>query len=700
MTMRVADRGIANLYKQLETDRATNPAVKIDQKQALNILAQVGDRNGSTSAKVLEQLSRPGITPQAQIDIAKRGMSAGEKKDLEKILDAGTVPLEPDAKAFLEAVVGRGATPVGWAPGAGPVRPQPPTAPVVTAPTAPTAPTVPAGPPPAATNVNPIHFQGPVTFEGATLKASALTGAYRGVDPKKFGTTDVKLPQMDGSTKTVNVRDMHYDLGNGKVGMNIIPVKDNDVAGNKTMDDFLRKKMDLQPGEPIYTMVAYIHPEEHSGDLKQLGTEMVKTEMGATHLGAYLGGGRTTNSPENYHQSSWGVKGYPANVQMISLAGVKQGELNKNMLAADTVLNKGVKFPPDYKNDVMKTVDLNTTLQFYRDWIKDEPYLKTDPQWATYCAEHKTIAANVGLNVPHNVESFKEIFGAAEGAQLFDKFKEKFKAANLREFTTADETHFEPLWKKEGLTAKQIRPLSLAEHDGYQAARFSGAVANGTYTGPVPLPPGKGMAWRPEATSDLVKNFMETYASFKDVGGYASAATILGFKDIIGPRMGIDDKAYIGTAMPILNKIMVAEAMARAPGDPAALAKWTEQAAAGLYLAFGGKPADLAAGGTVDPAKMGLAKMCLQGVGAAGPQIAQMAAQPAEKRNDLAYGWMRGAVEADLEKARLVAVSDPSKTEMYSPPAITHRVASGIQPGNPFVSIKVIATAVDASEVQ
>ena len=120
---------------------------------------------------------------------------------------------------------------------------------------------------------------------------------------------------------------------------------------------------------------------------------MMKTEGGSTHLGAYIGGGRTTNSPENYHDSSWKVKGYPANVQMILLQGVPQGELNKNMLAADTVLNKGVKFPSDYKNDVLKTADLNTTLHFYRDWIKDEPYLKNDPQWATYCAEHKTIYA-------------------------------------------------------------------------------------------------------------------------------------------------------------------------------------------------------------------------------------------------------------------------------------------------------------------
>lgn len=695
MPTKISDRGIANIYNRLESQ----PNAKVGQQQALELISQVGDKSGTTAASLLTRLKQPGLTPAAQIDLAKKGMSAGEKKDLEKILDSGTVALDPTAKVFLEAVVGRGTAPTGWGPPTSPVRPPvTPTTPTVINPTTPTVVT-PTAPQPFATNTNILHFKGPTTMEGAKLKPEALTGAYKGISAEKFGTTDVQLPQADGSMKAVNVRDMQYDLGNGKVGMHLIPVKDHDPAANKQMDDFLRAKMGLKPDEPIYALISYIHPEENRGDMKALGTTMMKTEGGTTHLGAYVGKGKTTNSPETYHDYSWEVKGYPANVQMVSLQGVPQGELNKNLFAADTVLNKGVKFPSDYKNDTLKTVDLNTTLQFYRDWIKDEAYLKTDPKWATYCAEHKTIATNIGLNVPHNVESFKEIFGD-EGAQLFDKFKEKFKAANGREFTAADETHFEPLWKKEGLAAIQIAPLSKAEHDAYQAARFDGSLANGTFRGPRPLAPGRGMAWRPETTADLVKNFMETYANFKDVGGYASAATIMGFKDVVGPRMGIDDKKYFETAAPILNKIMVAEAMARAPADPAQLAAWTEKATASLYVAIGGKPADFGPAGTIDQARMGLAKMCMQGVASAGPQISQLASQSADKRVDLAYGWMRGAIESDLERARSVSVSDPSKTEMYSPPAVTNRVANGLVESSKFVSIKVIATAVDASEVQ
>src|SRR3954465_8639022 len=102
---KISDRGIAQLYAKLEAQRQTNPNTKIDQAQVLNILAMVGDSSSASGAKVLEQLKKPGITQAAQIDIAKKGMSAGEKKDLEKILDAGTVPLDAGAKAFLEAVV-------------------------------------------------------------------------------------------------------------------------------------------------------------------------------------------------------------------------------------------------------------------------------------------------------------------------------------------------------------------------------------------------------------------------------------------------------------------------------------------------------------------------------------------------------------------------------------------------------------------
>ncbi len=517
-----------------------------------------------------------------------------------------------------------GTHPAGWTPGNRPPRPATggttPTTGGTTPTTGGTTPTTggatpanttpvngPAGTPAPTTTVDSppaVHASGPIVIEGPSLNAAALKAA-NDLDMSKFGTTTLTLPQPDGTTKSYMVRDMQYDLGDGKVGVRIVPVKDNDPAANKQMDDLIRKQSGLKPDDPIFALIAYIHPEEHDASLSDAATRMLKTEMGNTHLGAYWGEGKTTNSPENYHQKTWSVndgKPYPANVQIVSMDGVPQAELNKNLRDADSVLNKGVEFPPDYKNDPFRTVDLNTNLMFYKDWLKDASYLHDDSTWKTYCAEHKTIVTNIGLNVPHNADSFKEIFGADEGPKLWDTFKTKFKEANGREFTPADETHFTPLWKKEGLTADQIRPPTKEQYDAYQKARFDGSLQNGTYVGYKPLPPGKGMAWRPETTADLVKNFMETYAPFNEVGGYASVASLMGFKDTIKERMGIDDQTYLKTTMPVANKIMIAEGMARAPADPAAFAQWAQKATGGLYVAFGGKPADLAPGGTPEPA--------------------------------------------------------------------------------------------------
>ena len=170
----------------------------------------------------------------------------------------------------------------GWTPGANrparPTTPSVPARPTVTPAVTPTVtPTVTPQVPTATTASvrSAVHFQGPVTFEGARIKASVLDSVYGGVKPEKFGTTDVKLTLADGSSKSHNVRDMHYDLGNGKVGMRLIPVKDNDAAGSAQMDAHLRKEMGLKPEDPIFSLIAYVKPQEHTGDLKALATTML-----------------------------------------------------------------------------------------------------------------------------------------------------------------------------------------------------------------------------------------------------------------------------------------------------------------------------------------------------------------------------------------------------------------------------------------
>jgi hypothetical protein len=490
--------------------------------------------------------------------------------------------------------------------------------------------------------------------------------------------------------------------------MELIPVADKGekivdkagrtVDGSSVIDAALRQKMGLGPNDKMFAIIAYVHPEgHHVTDLKQLGQVdggFVKTEMANTHIGAYLGEGKTTNSPGSYHNNTWEVvdgTGYPANVIQVQLDGVSQAELNKNLVACDSVLNKGVLFPNDYKNDIYRTVDINTTLMFYRDWIRDAPHLKNDNSWKTYCAEHKTIVTNIGTNLPHNEAAFVETFGN-DGAQLWKEFKAKFKAANGREFTAADEIHFEPLWKKEGLKADQIRPWKdLAEYNGYQKARQDGSLAS--YTGFVPAEPGKGLAWPPETTADLVSDLVETYVPFMKAGAYYQLATLMGFKDTLLERMGFGDDKFLQLTMPVMKKMLIAEAKATAPGTSAD--GWLKKAKATLFQAFGA-PTDATAAAKIN----GLIEMITQGLDRALPAIvSQPVGDPIQQRMAAAL-WLRGEVQADIEKARRAGVADASKVEYYSPPAVFQRVAVGMHESSKFVKLKPLCTAVLGEHVE
>ena len=51
------------------------------------------------------------------------------------------------------------------------------------------------------------------------------------------------------------------------------------------------------------------------------------------------------------------------------LQGVDPETFNWNGYCVDQILNHGVEFPPDYRNGVYRTRDLNTALMFFRDWV-------------------------------------------------------------------------------------------------------------------------------------------------------------------------------------------------------------------------------------------------------------------------------------------------------------------------------------------
>ena len=113
------------------------------------------------------------------------------------------------------------------------------------------------------------------------------------------------------------------------------------------------------------------------------------------------------------------------------------------------------------------------------------------------------------------------------------------------------------------------------------------------------------------------------------------------------------------------GSVAIAAASADAPDQVYLALRGSGQA---LYVGLGGKPEDFAPGGTVNPAVMGLAKELMGKVPNALAQLPKVATMEAGKRNDYANGWMRKNIQDELAAARGAMVSDPGKTEYYSPP--------------------------------
>jgi len=104
MPLPISDRRLSQLYRSLEASNG-----KIDDAQALKLLAEVADRSGWSAASA--QRGLPTLSRDQQLAAIKRGMTANEKADLVKILDQGTVRLDPSARSMFEAVLDRQAPP-------------------------------------------------------------------------------------------------------------------------------------------------------------------------------------------------------------------------------------------------------------------------------------------------------------------------------------------------------------------------------------------------------------------------------------------------------------------------------------------------------------------------------------------------------------------------------------------------------------
>lgn len=576
-----------------------------------------------------------------------------------------------------------------------------------------------------------LHHRGPSMYQGKYQVTDAALKKY-GVSRDKFGTTTVIL----GKDKSFNVKDNQYELDNGEVGMYLFPISDygtfttaeGKIAyGSQLVDTYLRKKLGLNETDPVYAYMYYIHPELNKGTLLDFSDpKNAKTEMGITHLGAYHGQGVTSNAPPLYHYRKWGVKGpnfgYPCNLMVITMDGVDQAMLNKNLKLTDTFLNYGVRFPMDYLHSAFRPIDINTALMFYRDWIMEKHYLKdnTDTSWFTYCCAHKTLVTTVGLNLAHNEEAFMEIYGEKEGKAFYELFVTNYFEIFGERFIEDHhaDTAFEPLWKKEGLTVDQIRPFTKKEYDAYEKARREGKLD--TFKGFKPLPPTRATGWGPQSAADVIFEWVEAYADFIDAGAVVSCVAIKGYVKPVTERMGISQSEFWLAAMPIMEVIMEADAKIYAPAgaDPDYhKSTYYIQRFEELFVGFGGKKEDI-------PKALKSFPDFEKFVGKLQEFVAYIVSNELRPEflawwalghvrshwKDLisapgiepieAYAWLRKTAEPYFEKARDVTAPSANAIQFNVPPSMAHMMVIGMFDKNPHIELKTICTVMDHSELE
>ncbi|MFZ5441966.1 MAG: C2 family cysteine protease [Myxococcota bacterium] len=103
MTLRLSDQRIRTFVDT--QNRSGSP--RISDANVLELLAAVGDGSQRSFEKAKAELTKPGITRQQQFDLAASGLTAKEKNDLVQVLDRSGLQMDPGAKNFLEALVGR-----------------------------------------------------------------------------------------------------------------------------------------------------------------------------------------------------------------------------------------------------------------------------------------------------------------------------------------------------------------------------------------------------------------------------------------------------------------------------------------------------------------------------------------------------------------------------------------------------------------
>ena len=182
---------------------------------------------------------------------------------------------------------------------------------------------------------------------------------------------------------------------------------------------------------------------------------------------------------------------------------------------------------------------------------------------------------------------------------------------------------------------------------------------------------------------------------------------------IIDERMGISPLEYLVHAMPMIEKLMVADASIFAAKDQN---NYLQTVFTELIIAFGGKSDDtfvlkdeikkikilkLTKAGVNDFIKNNyvpeaLAAWALISVVEKWDEIIKAGAVPPM----VAYNVMMENIQSEIDIAKEILVTNPAKIEYNTPPAIVHGICNGIYESNEFVTVEEVCTVIDYSQLQ
>ncbi len=485
---------------------------------------------------------------------------------------------------------------------------------------------------------------------GFQLNPDVVRANNGGLSVNRYGTTtllqqakedEVAKPLIDPLTqKEIVIRDQHYQLIDFKsqplskwvdgprkslgLGIRLLPATTGyksetvvqvggvQIKGSNLVDDYLRKVVygyqaptgrrktpeQIKADQPIFAQIAYVHPEGFQGEPFSLSNSVnLKTEMGFTHKGLYIGEGKTVNSPPGYHFDSWWDSeeqaNYPAFLSVLDFSGFSDGtnfnvkEFNKNGILSALVLNEtnpeaieGI-FPSefDYKFDPLYANTLEKVLDFYARWLIADPndpiFDSESPEskfFKTYCAEHATDITNILLNLPQNLTGYTEVFGEVDGPKLFELAMDKvYTSGGLRSAEQAEYIRDAYLGKAqearrrkigEGLVPfwKVLEKDLPANQQTKQVVSRDPATGKFVATNKKFKEVGYALGWQPETVADLLKDFVQAYLPWPRVGSLTSVAAILGFSGEAKKRMAIPVMEYIQTITPVVQQVFLHEA--------------------------------------------------------------------------------------------------------------------------------------------